>query len=76
RPTRDREQHSAWELFSYREDSNEAAFAVAAVEKIYEHESLTFNNNTVICEVISKWKAGFEKRYGCSVRYVCDQQQL
>nr|GEX40253.1 hypothetical protein [Tanacetum cinerariifolium] len=28
----------------YREDSNEAAFAVAAVEKIYAHESLTFNN--------------------------------
>ncbi|GKG08706.1 hypothetical protein Tco_0334538, partial [Tanacetum coccineum] len=26
---RDREQHSAWELFSYKEDSNEAAFAVA-----------------------------------------------
>ncbi|GKA38924.1 hypothetical protein Tco_0731475 [Tanacetum coccineum] len=25
--------------------------------KIYEHESLTFNN-TVACEVISKWKAG------------------
>ncbi|GKD63342.1 hypothetical protein Tco_1305450, partial [Tanacetum coccineum] len=23
-PARDREQHSAWELFSYREDSNEA----------------------------------------------------
>ncbi|GJR31112.1 hypothetical protein Tco_1107344 [Tanacetum coccineum] len=27
---RDRKQHSTWELFSYREDSNEAAFAVAA----------------------------------------------
>nr|GEZ81142.1 zinc finger, CCHC-type [Tanacetum cinerariifolium] len=26
-----REQHSAWELFSYKEDSNEAAFAVAAM---------------------------------------------
>ncbi|GJV66827.1 zinc finger, CCHC-type containing protein [Tanacetum coccineum] len=33
----------------YREDSNEAAFAVAAVEKIYAHESLTFND-TVACE--------------------------
>ncbi|GKC82076.1 hypothetical protein Tco_1137793 [Tanacetum coccineum] len=33
-PARDREQHSAWELFSYREDSNEAAFAVAAVNKM------------------------------------------
>ncbi|GJQ95744.1 zinc finger, CCHC-type containing protein [Tanacetum coccineum] len=56
---RDREQHLAWELFSYREDSNEAAFAVAAVDKIYAHESLTFNN-TVACEVISKWKAGLK----------------
>ncbi|GJY47990.1 hypothetical protein Tco_0437946 [Tanacetum coccineum] len=44
---------------NYREDSNEAAFAVAAVEKIYAHESLTFNN-TVACEVISKWKAGLK----------------
>nr|GFA92541.1 zinc finger, CCHC-type [Tanacetum cinerariifolium] len=41
---RDREQHLAYELFGYREDSNEAAFVVAAVEKIYAHESLTFNN--------------------------------
>ncbi|GKA19944.1 hypothetical protein Tco_0699859 [Tanacetum coccineum] len=40
----------------YREDSNKAAFAVAAVDKIYAHKSLTFNN-TVACEVISKWKA-------------------
>nr|GFC49587.1 retrovirus-related Pol polyprotein from transposon TNT 1-94 [Tanacetum cinerariifolium] len=38
---RDREQHLACELFGYREDNNEAAFAVAAVEKIYAHESLT-----------------------------------
>nr|GEW72659.1 zinc finger, CCHC-type [Tanacetum cinerariifolium] len=53
----DREQHLACKLFGYREDSNEAAFAVAAVDKIYAHESLTFNN-TVACEVISKWKAG------------------
>lgn len=52
---RDREQHSARELYRYRENSNEAAFAVAAVKKIYAHESLTFNN-TVACEVISKWK--------------------
>ncbi|GJT52485.1 hypothetical protein Tco_0978642 [Tanacetum coccineum] len=43
----------------YREDSNEAAFAVAVVEKIYVHESLTFNN-TVACEVISKWKVGLK----------------
>ncbi|GKC69304.1 hypothetical protein Tco_1115187 [Tanacetum coccineum] len=43
----------------YRKDSNEAAFAVAVVEKIYAHESLTFND-TVACEVISKWKAGLK----------------
>ncbi|GJY10426.1 zinc finger, CCHC-type containing protein [Tanacetum coccineum] len=53
---RDREQHLACELFGYREDNNKAAFAVAVVEKIYAHESLTFNN-TVACEVIFKWKA-------------------
>nr|GEU73017.1 reverse transcriptase domain-containing protein [Tanacetum cinerariifolium] len=46
---RDREQHIACELFSYREDSNKAAFAVVVVEKIYAHESLTVNN-TVACE--------------------------
>nr|GEW09084.1 zinc finger, CCHC-type [Tanacetum cinerariifolium] len=34
----------------------EDAFDVAAVEKTYAHESLTFNN-IVVCEVISKWKA-------------------
>nr|GEU47999.1 zinc finger, CCHC-type [Tanacetum cinerariifolium] len=56
---RDREQHLACELFRYRENSNEAAFAIAAVEKICAHESLTFNN-TVACEVISKWKAGLK----------------
>ncbi|GKD19761.1 hypothetical protein Tco_1208919, partial [Tanacetum coccineum] len=53
------EQHSAWELFSYREDNNEAAFAVAAVDKIYAHELLTFNN-TVPCEVIFKWEVGLK----------------
>ncbi|GKB61942.1 hypothetical protein Tco_0918128 [Tanacetum coccineum] len=56
---RDKEQDSTHRLFSYREDSNEAAFAVAKAEKIYAHESLTFNN-TVACEVISKWKAGLK----------------
>ncbi|GJS52241.1 hypothetical protein Tco_0625603 [Tanacetum coccineum] len=55
---RDREQHLACELFRYREDSNEAAFVVAAVE-IYSHESMTFNN-TVACKIISKWKAGLK----------------
>ncbi|GJX90171.1 hypothetical protein Tco_0343497, partial [Tanacetum coccineum] len=44
------------ELFTYREDGNKAAFAVAVVEKIYAHESLTFNN-IVVCEVIFKWKS-------------------
>ncbi|GJS69769.1 RNA-directed DNA polymerase, eukaryota, partial [Tanacetum coccineum] len=44
------------ETIQYREDSNEAAFTVATVEKIYAHESLTFNN-TLACEVISKCKA-------------------
>ncbi|GKD00287.1 hypothetical protein Tco_1170561 [Tanacetum coccineum] len=43
----------------YRENSNEATFAVAIVE-IYAHESLTFND-TVACEVISKWKAGLKE---------------
>nr|GFC50747.1 zinc finger, CCHC-type [Tanacetum cinerariifolium] len=37
-------QHSTHKLFSNREDNNEAAFAVPIVEKIYAHESLTFNN--------------------------------
>nr|GEU37510.1 zinc finger, CCHC-type [Tanacetum cinerariifolium] len=46
---RNREQHLAYELFRYREDINEAAFAVAAVDKIYAHESLTFND-IVACE--------------------------
>nr|GEW34720.1 zinc finger, CCHC-type [Tanacetum cinerariifolium] len=41
---RDREQHSTWELFSYREYSNKVDFAVSAVDKIYAHESLFFNN--------------------------------
>ncbi|GKG54784.1 hypothetical protein Tco_0560439, partial [Tanacetum coccineum] len=53
---RDREQHSTHELCSYRKDSNVAAFADAEAEKIYAHESLTFND-TVAYEVISKWKA-------------------
>ncbi|GJZ93919.1 hypothetical protein Tco_0666122 [Tanacetum coccineum] len=46
---RDREQHLACKLFRYREDNNEATFAVAAVDKIYAHESLSFND-TVACE--------------------------
>ncbi|GKB55330.1 hypothetical protein Tco_0906083 [Tanacetum coccineum] len=39
--------------------SNEAAFAVAVVNKIYAHESLNFNN-IVASKVISKWKAGLK----------------
>ncbi|GKF01171.1 hypothetical protein Tco_0028094, partial [Tanacetum coccineum] len=41
---RDREQHLACEMFRYREDNNEAAFAVAQAEKIDSHKSLTFND--------------------------------
>ncbi|GJS75690.1 hypothetical protein Tco_0725571 [Tanacetum coccineum] len=52
-------EYLACQLFGYREDSNEDAFAVAAMDKIYAHESLTFNN-IVSCEVISKWKAGLK----------------
>ncbi|GKB24847.1 hypothetical protein Tco_0864248, partial [Tanacetum coccineum] len=37
----------------YKEDSNKAAFSVAAAEKIYAHESLKFNES-VTCEAISK----------------------
>ncbi|GJY93251.1 hypothetical protein Tco_0509033 [Tanacetum coccineum] len=58
-PHRNVDHVAAWELFSYREDSNEAAFAFATVDKIYAHESLTFNN-TVACDVISMWKAGLK----------------
>ncbi|GJT05919.1 hypothetical protein Tco_0840381 [Tanacetum coccineum] len=56
----DREQNLACELFGYREDSKEADFAVVAVDKIYAHESLTFND-TIPCEVISKWKTGLKE---------------
>ncbi|GKE89538.1 hypothetical protein Tco_1567013, partial [Tanacetum coccineum] len=49
-------QGDEFEVEPQDEDSNEAAFVVAIVEKIYAHESLTFND-TVACEVISKWKA-------------------
>nr|GFA84244.1 zinc finger, CCHC-type [Tanacetum cinerariifolium] len=60
---RDREQHLACKLFRYREDKNEVAFAVSAIDKIYAHESLTFND-TVACEVISKWKTGLKEDMG------------
>nr|GFA88598.1 zinc finger, CCHC-type [Tanacetum cinerariifolium]GFA88650.1 zinc finger, CCHC-type [Tanacetum cinerariifolium] len=53
---RDREQHLAWKLLSYREDNNEAAFAVAAVDKISTHESLTFNDTVAY---------GMDFSYGC-----------
>nr|GEW35549.1 hypothetical protein [Tanacetum cinerariifolium] len=62
---RDREQHLACEKFRYREDSNEAAFA--AVDKIYAHESLTFDD-IVACEVIFQVDGWIERRYGCSIR--------
>nr|GEW66053.1 zinc finger, CCHC-type [Tanacetum cinerariifolium] len=57
--TCDREQHSLWELFSYRDDINKAAFAVVVADNIYAHESLNFNN-TIACDVISKWKDGLK----------------
>ncbi|GJS71193.1 hypothetical protein Tco_0704034 [Tanacetum coccineum] len=57
---RHREQHSARELFRYREDNDEAAFAVAALEKINAHESLIFND-IVSYEVISKWNDGLKE---------------
>ncbi|GJW26436.1 zinc finger, CCHC-type containing protein [Tanacetum coccineum] len=60
---RDREQHLACELFGYREDSNETAFAVAAVGKIYAHESLTFNN-TIACEMVWFFLADARLRSG------------
>ncbi|GJU51489.1 hypothetical protein Tco_1221044 [Tanacetum coccineum] len=58
--TRDRDQYSARELFRYREDNNEAAFAMTATEKIYAHESLTFND-TVACGMISKCNVGLKE---------------
>ncbi|GJT75579.1 hypothetical protein Tco_1042304 [Tanacetum coccineum] len=56
----DMEQHFIYELFEYREDSNEASFVVVVVDKIYAHESFTFND-TVACEVISRWKIGLKE---------------
>nr|GEX06559.1 zinc finger, CCHC-type [Tanacetum cinerariifolium] len=49
------EDHAFEELFRYREDRNEVAYALAEAEKIYAHESLTFNY-TIAYEVIYKWK--------------------
>nr|GEV26885.1 zinc finger, CCHC-type [Tanacetum cinerariifolium] len=56
----DREPHSTRELFTYREDINEVALVVAEAEKIYAHESLTFNDS-IACEVNSKWKTGLKE---------------
>nr|GEZ14253.1 zinc finger, CCHC-type [Tanacetum cinerariifolium] len=50
RTARDRKQHSAQELFGYGEDSNEDAFLVAAMDKIYAHELLTFNDTAALKE--------------------------
>ncbi|GJW89015.1 hypothetical protein Tco_0164355 [Tanacetum coccineum] len=52
----DREQHSALELFRFREDNKEVAFVVAELEKIYARKSFTFNY-TISYVVISKLKA-------------------
>nr|GEV21478.1 leucine-rich receptor-like protein kinase family protein [Tanacetum cinerariifolium] len=65
----DREQHLACKLFRYREDSNEVAFAVAAIEKIYVHESLTFNNtfaSTVVGNAVTIAKAITESMHQSS----------
>ncbi|GJY94521.1 hypothetical protein Tco_0510882 [Tanacetum coccineum] len=43
----------------YREDSNEAALQLLQGWRRLAQASLTFNN-TVACEVISKWKAGLK----------------
>ncbi|GJW35286.1 hypothetical protein Tco_0058206 [Tanacetum coccineum] len=58
--TRDKEQHSVRGQFMYRADSNEVSFVVAVMKEIYAHESFTFDD-TVACEVISKWKDGLKK---------------
>ncbi|GKB55801.1 hypothetical protein Tco_0911987 [Tanacetum coccineum] len=42
------------------QDLMDYQLALAVVDKIYAHESLTFND-TVACEVISKWKVGLKK---------------
>ncbi|GJV79632.1 hypothetical protein Tco_1515502 [Tanacetum coccineum] len=55
------------ELFRYREDSNEAAFVVAAAEKTYAHELLTFND-TIACEVIFKWKVRLKEEMDADAR--------
>nr|GEV56692.1 hypothetical protein [Tanacetum cinerariifolium] len=47
-------------IMHLREDNNEAAFAVAEVEKIYAHESLTFSDtvtSTVIVTAVTTAKA-------------------
>ncbi|GJZ05075.1 hypothetical protein Tco_0538350 [Tanacetum coccineum] len=46
--------------FEVEPQGNVNHVAVAVVEKIYAHESLTLND-TVACEVISKWKTGLKK---------------
>nr|GEW83732.1 retrovirus-related Pol polyprotein from transposon TNT 1-94 [Tanacetum cinerariifolium] len=47
-------------IMHLREDNNEVAFAVAEVEKIYAHESLTFNDtvtSTVVVKAVTTAKA-------------------
>nr|GEX50883.1 zinc finger, CCHC-type [Tanacetum cinerariifolium] len=58
---RDRKQHLTCKLFVYRKNNNEAAFAVAVVDKIYAHESLNFNN-IVACEQMVKILASMNTR--------------
>nr|GEZ66337.1 integrase, catalytic region, zinc finger, CCHC-type, peptidase aspartic, catalytic [Tanacetum cinerariifolium] len=73
---RDREQHLAYELFRYREDINEVAFVVAAVEKIYAHESLSFNNivaSTVVGNPVTTAMAITEGIYQLKYQDLKDQ---
>nr|GEV38639.1 zinc finger, CCHC-type [Tanacetum cinerariifolium] len=61
---RDGEQHSTHELFSYREDTNEAAFVVAKAKKINAHKSLTFNNTVAYDAEIWATKGLLDKAKG------------
>ncbi|GJR67058.1 transposase family protein [Tanacetum coccineum] len=71
---RDMEQHLACELCGYREDRKEAAFVLAIVDKIYAHESLTFND-TVACEGSLSRDCDVEKNGKWSCIYAVGSQE-
>ncbi|GKA08690.1 hypothetical protein Tco_0688021 [Tanacetum coccineum] len=62
---RDREQHSCMGTIQYREDSNKAAFEVAAVDKIYAHKEKClsddgdgyFEESSPVGSRVSGWSA-------------------